>query len=183
MTSPKRKRLRFADRDYVAGGYAVTTCTFRRECCLSHITQGKVVLTAAGRKVLEAWETIPRHFPGVILDEFVIMPNHIHGILFLWPEAVATTVGAGQAGYAVICKSASRATRPPAQLPTIPLIMSLFKSDAAKAVNKMNITPGKSLWQRSFFEQVLGSEEAIRNVRRHIRSNPGGWEQDTHFVP
>ncbi|MDH5681100.1 MAG: transposase, partial [Spirochaetota bacterium] len=77
-----RKSIRLKDYDYSqAGFYFVTICTKNRECVFGEVVGGEVVLSHQGQIVEECWKAIPEHYPSVRLDEFVIIPNHVHGIL------------------------------------------------------------------------------------------------------
>jgi hypothetical protein len=79
---PSRKSIRLREFDYSSeGAYLVTICTYRRKCSLGEIRDGKGQLSRVGKIVQECWFTIPQHFPRVTIDEFVVMPNHTHGIL------------------------------------------------------------------------------------------------------
>src|SRR5438093_11027198 len=85
-----RRSIRLRDYDYTwAGMYFVTICTYERTCCLGAVVGGEAVLSDAGRIVERAWWHLPQRFPGVNVDAFVVMPNHVHGILVLRPAAPA----------------------------------------------------------------------------------------------
>ncbi|MDM8001041.1 MAG: transposase, partial [Dehalococcoidia bacterium] len=80
----KRHRLsiRLKEYDYAQpGAYFVTICTHQRECLFGHVVNGEMHLNEAGGIAQRCWENIPTHFPSVELDAFVIMPNHIHGVI------------------------------------------------------------------------------------------------------
>lgn len=90
----RRNSLRLKGYDYAqAGCYYVTLCIQQRACLLGEIVQGAMRLSEAGRMVQAVWDDLPRFYPGVEIDAFVIMPNHIHGILVL--TADPAPVGAG----------------------------------------------------------------------------------------
>ena len=72
-----------------SGGYYITICTWQKEFLLGEVTDGLVQLSDAGRIVLAAWGSLPERFPGVKLDVFVVMPNHVHGILWITDAPVA----------------------------------------------------------------------------------------------
>jgi len=79
-----RRSIRLRGYDYGRSGvYFVTICTNYRGPLLCHIVGSSVRLTAAGRRVSECWEELPIHFPYLVLDEFVVMPDHVHGILHI----------------------------------------------------------------------------------------------------
>ena len=79
---PRRRRLRLPEYDYAqAGAYFVTICTRGQACLFGKVNDGEMLLNVAGETVARCWDEIPRHFPHVELDAFVIMPNHVHGVL------------------------------------------------------------------------------------------------------
>jgi putative transposase len=84
MNDTHRKSMRLKEYDYTqVGGYFVTVVAFRRERIFGEIVEGRMILNPLGRIVQRCWEEIPGHFPQVTVDAFVVMPNHVHGILFL----------------------------------------------------------------------------------------------------
>ena len=101
MDNPKkchRRSIRLAGYDYrIAGAYFVTLCTQNRECLFGDIVGGEMMLNDAGRMVQGVWTELPHFYPGVDIDAFQIMPNHVHGIIILVGATPPTTpvVGAG----------------------------------------------------------------------------------------
>src|SRR5574344_842084 len=86
-----RRSIRLRGYDYSQSGlYFITICTNNRECLFGHIASGEMHLNDAGKIANECWSNIPNHFPNARLHQYIIMPNHIHGII----ELVETTVGA-----------------------------------------------------------------------------------------
>ncbi|MBI3659424.1 transposase, partial [Candidatus Acetothermia bacterium] len=86
-----RQSIRLRGYDYTQNGaYFVTACTWQKECIFGHIENGMMIPSELGNIVNEYWYQLPDHFPNVALDEFAIMPNHVHGIL-----AIVGPVGAG----------------------------------------------------------------------------------------
>ena len=172
-----RRSIRLKDYDYSQGGaYFVTILAKKRECVFGEIVNGEMHLSKIGQVAEECWEEIPRHFPDIDLDAYVIMPNHIHGIL------VIGDVGA---------RHASPLQNPPpppdtgtAARPTgvkrgsIGAIVGSFKSVATKRINELRRTPGEPVWQRNYFEHVIRSEESLNKIREYIFANPAQWETD-----
>src|SRR6056297_3244370 len=79
-----RRSIRLKEYDYSrAGAYFVTICTQNRECLFGGIVNGEMVSNDAGRMVQTVWDEIPLHYPGIEIDAFVVMPNHIHGIVVI----------------------------------------------------------------------------------------------------
>src|SRR3972149_5525612 len=79
-----RKSIRLPGYDYgQAAAYFVTICTQDRECMFGDVVEGQIALADPGRMGESVWRALPEHYPGVALDEFVVMPNHLHGIIIL----------------------------------------------------------------------------------------------------
>ena len=92
----RRRSIRFQGYDYSqAGAYFITICTQNRECMFGEIVDRKMVLNHAGNMIQTVWDEIPIHYAGIETDEFVVMPNHIHGIIIITRSVVVPTVGAG----------------------------------------------------------------------------------------
>jgi len=90
-----RQSIRLRDYDYSrAGAYFVTICAWQRECLFGEVVDGGIVLTPNGRIVLDVWGNLFHHYPHVELDQFVVMPNHVHGIIVLNDDIRTDVVGA-----------------------------------------------------------------------------------------
>jgi len=97
---PRRRRLRLPEYDYAqAGAYFVTICTRDHACLFGRVLEGKMQPNAAGEAAVRCWDEIPRHFPHVELDAFVVMPNHVHGVL-LFEDQAGDTGEPARAGHA-----------------------------------------------------------------------------------
>ncbi len=150
-----RRRLRLNGFDYSSpGGYFVTICTHRREQLFGQCLEGEVRLAPAGLAVFASWLEIPAH-SHVELDAFVVMPNHVHGILFL--------VRAGHA-------------------PPLQTMVGSFKSAAAREVNRVRGTPGATVWQRGYHDHIVRGEEDLERIREYIVTNPARWSSDPENV-
>ena len=149
-----RRSIRLPGYDYSQpGAYFVTICTYNRELSLQ-VEQVK----EAARSV---WNSLPARFPDVVLDEFVIMPNHIHGIIILAPTA-GTPLDTGAASSA----------------PTLGQIVRAFKSLSAIEANRILGWSERPFWQRNYYEHIIRDEGELNITRQYIRDNPLKWEQD-----
>ena len=157
---PIRKRIRLAPDSYKqASAYFVTVCTNEKQCLLSVVDGQSIELSNRGEIVRAAWLGLPNRFGGLALDEYIIMPNHLHGILCL--------VGAGLA-------RPSSATKPGNEL-SLPNIMRVFKSVSTVEMNRAFRMPGFVLWQRSYFDHIIRDAEDHVNHQRYILENPVRW--------
>lgn len=173
---PRRTSLRLRSYDYSSAGvYFVTIVTHRRAHLFGTVADGKMHLNDEGRSVEQAWNGIGKRFPSVEVDAYVVMPNHLHGLLRL---SGSDLVGAPLVG-------ARRApTRPTqSQPPTLGDIIGAYKSVSTRAyidgvrVNGWRPFPGR-LWQRNYFEHIVRDEASLERIREYIHANPGMWETD-----
>ena len=112
---------------------------------------------------------IPVNYPNVTLDKFVIMPNHVHGIIMILGND--ESVGA-------IHESPLRNTPLQRRKMTLRKIMGRFKMNTAKYINKLRNSPGVSVWQRNYWEHVIRDDNDLNRIREYIVNNPLQWEMD-----
>ena len=164
MTLPTRKNPRLKDYDYAnAGAYFVTICTHHKQAIFGQNKSGVVELSPYGEHVERAWREIPEHFPAVYLDEFVVMPNHVHGVVFIDGER-------------------ARHASPLQPGPKLGTVIGAFKSAAARLINQARATPGAPLWQRNYYEHVIRNEASLSEIREYIANNPLKWTLDEYYV-
>jgi len=140
----------------------VTICTNQKACIFGEIQYGALKPSSAGNIVRECWYELPAHYPGVHLDEFVVMPNHVHGIL-IFAEAVGTTLKSG-------------VVVPPSR--NVAEVVRGFKTFSARRINEMTGATGAPVWQRGYYEHIIRTAKGFAAVRQYIRDNPGAWERD-----
>jgi len=206
---PQRRSIRLKGYDYTQpGGYYVTICTFRKRCVLGQVVGEEVRLDPPGRIVEECWRAIPDHFPRVVLDEFVVMPNHLHGILILSNEdgtnvprdivahrdtalphpgpQVGITSGSAEAD-----PDSGTLWRPPTADPrreafgrpvrgSVPTIVRSLKSAVTKRVNKLQQRQGTAFWQDNYHEHVVRDRDDLDRIREYIILNPLRWADDDY---
>lgn len=168
----RRRSLRLPRFDYTRqGAYFVTLCTRNRACLFGEIVNGEMRLNDVGSVAHRMWEEIPTHFPQVETDVWVVMPNHVHGVIVVADSnvGVSRTVGATHA-------SPLR----PAGLPkrSLGAVVGSYKSAVSKHVNAMRGTPSVSVWQRNYYDHVIRNESALDRIRQYIADNPGRWAED-----
>ncbi len=163
MRTRGRRSVRLKGRDYATpGSYYVTICVHGRRCLLGTGRDGHVTLSAAGRAVDSVWLDLPRRHRHVGLDAYVIMPNHLHGILRLRP---------------VVENGATRLGDPLSE------IVRWFKAQSTRAyihgVHEMGWPRFEQrLWQRGYYEHVIRSEDDLVHARGYILRNPRRWMSD-----
>ena len=161
-----RRSIRLKNYDYTQkGAYFVTICTRNKQCIFGDIEKGKIKLNSLGKIAHDCWTEIPLHFPHIKLDVFVIMPNHIHGIL--WIEREIYTAYEKREYGKMIAGS-------------IPCVIRSYKSSVTKNINQLCNQKGmSSVWQRNFYEYINRSEESLEVIRKYIIENPLKWEHDS----
>jgi REP element-mobilizing transposase RayT len=160
MNMQRRRSIRLQTYDYTrAGAYFITVCTARRECLFGQIRDGAMFSNAAGECVARAWNALPQRYQCVALDAFVVMPNHIHGVIRLGDSADASAPG-------------------PQVSRSLGDIVRAFKSLSAVAVNRVIGRQGRPLWQRNYYERIIRDDEEWNRVREYIARNPTRWDDD-----
>jgi REP element-mobilizing transposase RayT len=170
--------------------YFVTVCAARRGLRFGWISDGTVVENAYASIVRECWLDLPNHYPHVSLDAFVVMPDHIHGIVVL-RDAFGAGLDEARAGLDDVRAGLDdvRAGFKPA--PTggdafsdvgvrhgLPEIVRALKTYSARGINALRGTPGASVWQRGYYDRIVRNERELNLTRKYIASNPRNWRKD-----
>jgi putative transposase len=149
---PRRQSLRLPAYDYSqAGAYFITVCPQNRFMLFGEVIDSDVRLNEMGMIVQQTWDDLPRHYHRIDLDAFVVMPNHVHGIIILADQS--------ERRYG------------------IPEILRGFKTFSARRVNERAGKRGV-LWQRGYYERVIRNERALDRIRAYIANNPAQWADD-----
>ena len=168
----ERKPMRLHTYDYsMPGAYFVTACT-RNRVFLFESPEAKLAFESAWHSVLDI-------FGKIELDEFVVMPNHIHGIVWItgegshrWHRGTWKNDNFGPDG------------RPPVSTLEIPKyetlshIIGAFKTTGATRINKLRGQIGMAVWQKSFYDRIIRNERELERIQEYIRNNPMKWEED-----
>lgn len=158
MHLPNRRSIRLKGYDYRDGGmYFVTICTRNMECVFGDIRNGIMGLNDIGCVVADCWQQIPTHFPSIELDSWIIMPNHIHGLIYIEDHFIRTNDAC--TGDACVA-------------PTLGTIIGSFKSAASKRIHHIN---PDFAWLRNYYEHISRSPDETARIRRYILNNPARW--------
>jgi putative transposase len=181
-----RRSIRLRGYDYSqVGAYFVTICTKDRECLFGEIVNGDVRMNAWGDIVRTCWDDMPRHFRDVQLDAFVVMPNHVHGILVCMRADGPTPGRHGIVGAQHAAPLRQRGA--PTNDRLIPFnvvpgslgaMMRSFKSAVTKRMNILRAAPGVPVWQRNYYERVIRDADEMNRIREYIATNPAHWAED-----
>lgn len=161
-----RRSIRLPEYDYhTPGVYFLTLVAVNRECLFGKMEGGTVVISPLGNIVAECWQWIGQQYPYVELDEWVIMPNYFHAILW---------INEFQQGEPP--PGASR--RAPTKIKSSGSLIGAFKTVSTRKINTFRSTPGLTVWQRNYYEHIIRSEQSLGNIRAYIFSNPDCWNED-----
>ncbi len=174
-----RKSIRLKGYDYSSNGaYFITICVKDRVSIFGEIVNGKMNLNGYGKIVLEEWLKTEEIRENVIMDEFIIMPNHFHGIIFIEDSGRGDPVGSPI--FSDNEKRASHRLAPTESKTLKPnslgAILGQFKSISTKKINKLNQIYFQ--WQRNYYEHIIRNEKALNNIRKYIIENPLKWQLD-----
>ena len=170
---PQRRSLRLRGYDYSQpGAYFITICVEQQKCLFGEIIKGKMQLNVTGEIVAEWWNCIPQHFPSVKTEDFVIMPNHIHGIIS-WNIDVGT--GSPRPQNTLIVGTVSHRHK---DSPSLGTIVGYFKYQSTKYINELDNTPGRRIWQSRYHDHVIRDDIDFGRLREYIQNNPKQWELD-----
>lgn len=165
MVYKRKKQYRYKGYDYSQNGYYfVTICTKDREMFFGDIENSKMELSEIGLVVKKFWQEIPERFPVASLDECVLMPNHLHGIIVInnrrnVPRHVPT-----RQGVQPLVKN------------SLSSIINHFKGNVKRYCNKNNLEYFS--WQSRFHDRIIRDEEELNRIREYVRNNPSRWELD-----
>ena len=162
-----RRSIRLPEYDYGQEGvYYVTICARDRKCIFGQIQNGQIHLNERGLIVNSSWEKLPEYYCGLILDSFVVMPNHVHFIIIIADDVVPC--GRGEI-TSPLRDSAKH---------TLGQVLAFYKYQTTKAINLLNNTPGRKIWQRNYFEHIIRNERSYNEIKRYIIENPRYWAAD-----
>jgi REP element-mobilizing transposase RayT len=144
-----RHSTRLRDYDYSQGGaYFVTIVTHDRACVFGQIAEGEMQLSLAGQMTAQCWLELPERFPSVELDEYVVMPNHVHGIIRI-TDGNAVDLGE---------------------------IVRTFKAVTSRNVRLSGLSTFG--WQRNYHDHIVRNEDDLNSIREYIVYNPARWAED-----
>lgn len=171
MTHDKisRRPTRLAGHDYAADAqYVVTIGTQNRAQVFGTIDRGRISLSAAGDMIERWWIALPERFLGVRLDAYVVMPNHLHGIVAI-RHSEDPPQSAGTA-----------AARTHSLTEVIGWFKTMSTNEYIRRVHDAGWEPfDKRLWQRSFYDTIIRSDQHLERARAYIDANPSNWHEDT----
>ena len=170
-----RRSIRLKGFDYTsAGAYFVTLVAYQRNTLFGEILNGQIQLSNFGKVADECWRDIPDHFSNVELGTYVVMPNHLHGILVVNNndvDADASTFTRRGTIYRAPTEQFQKPVRG-----SIPTIVRTYKAAVTRRIGREYNRTG--IWQRNYYEHVIRNEQEWDRIHRYIESNPSQWNED-----
>lgn len=157
-----------------AGAYFVTLCTKNRECHFGEVEDEAMHLNAFGQRAAQCWNAIPEHFPFVTLGAWVIMPNHVHGIIIINPAVETQDVSGKKETQDVASLRATQNTFGP-QSGNLASVVRGFKIGVTKSAKELN---ENFSWQPRFHDHIIRNHKSFNRIVEYIENNPKNWTQD-----
>lgn len=164
-----RRSIRLPGYDYSqAGAYFITLVTHERACLFGEIVDGEVRLSDFGLVADECWRLIPEHFPAVELGAYVVMPNHVHGIIILHDRNRRGTPWRAPTHIEKFGKPVSG---------SLATIVRQYKSSVTRIISQ-RYGGVSNIWQRNYYEHIIRSDDEHARIHLYIESNPAKWKDD-----
>ena len=174
------------------GAYFITIVTHNRQCLFGNIVDGEMMWNEFGELVKNEWLKTGIIRPNIVIDAFVVMPNHLHGILIITGnddgrgfrggggrdtlQRVSTTKSDMESDTGMGTKTIEQFGKPTKN--SIPTIVRLFKSTTTKQINQLRQTPMRPLWQHNYHEHIIRDNNELTRIRQYIINNPKRWKED-----
>jgi putative transposase len=150
---PVRKSLRLQNYDYAqVGGYFVTICSYQRKDIFGFVNSGTMNFNNIGQIVIDTWKQLSHRFPMITLDQFCLLPNHFHGIIFI-----------------------NTSIDPPRKV-SLSRIIQCFKSLTTIEIHRSIRTVNYFIWQRGYIDRIIRNDKELNHIREYIVNNPTQWD-------
>lgn len=171
------------------GKYFITICTCENEHFFGKISNEEMFLNEIGELADKYWHEIPHHFPYIQLDEFVVMPNHMHGIVVIDDPYGGCTNKNDREDFNVQTRQCLVSNQTHQNLPgqkrfqnqgrnTISSIIGSYKSIVTRNAHKIN---PKFAWHPRFYDHIIKDQKSLQRIRNYIKFNPKNWKEDKYF--
>jgi putative transposase len=173
-----RHSIRLSGYDYTQpGAYFLTICTYQRVHLFGEIKEGRMFSNAVGEIAEEEWRRSAQLRRNLRLDEFILMPNHLHGVV--WLIIPDNPVAANGVRPDCIRHPKERLVAPVSG--SLGAFVAGFKAAVTRRVNQQRLAAATTpVWQRNYYEHIVRRAESLNAIRSYIRENPHHWERDTH---
>ncbi len=171
----RRRSIRLGGYDYSqAGEYFLTLCTQKMRCLFGEVKNGEMHLNRIGQIVVSEWRKTAHLRPGIDLGDFVVMPNHLHGLVVITRSPQKKTLAVPVDRRAHVSAPLRRYSQ------ELGSIIAGFKSATTSRMNQQRRTPGSPVWQRNYYEHIIQDQEDSARTRHYISTNPIFWDLDQY---
>ncbi len=163
---PNRRSIRLKEYDYrQTGYYYITICSYKRRCIFGNIKDEKISLSSIGNIVKTTWEQTTKHFHFAMLNEFVVMSNHFHAIIYIEKQQPNLHLN----------------KQPSTKLPpqSLATIIRSFKSAATRQSRSTQQQKELNIWQKNYYEHIVRNETDLNQIQQYILNNPLKWHLDS----
>ena len=175
----RRRSIRLKEYDYsTPWWYYITLCTYERINLYGKVINGKMILNESGKIVEEEWLKTKEIRTNVDLDYYVIMPNHLHGIIIINGRGELNSPEEDNTGRIQYAPTNIKIKSPSQSLGAI---VRGFKSAVTKRLRGLSVNPGLKVWQRNYYEHIIRNDLDLHNIQQYIELNPLKWELDEYY--
>lgn len=180
-TRPDRQTPRLRGFDYrTAGYYSVTICTRELLHEFGHIQQATMILNEAGRLAQMELQKLPERIPGISIDQFVIMPNHVHCIILIATTTnIVNSPDRFRAHMQTLLETRIPSLREPYQPPKLGEIIRSYKAATTHSIRQAY--QPYFAWHASYYDTILTNDSDLCRLRRYIQENPANWDKDKFY--
>ncbi|GAA4435760.1 hypothetical protein GCM10023188_28020 [Pontibacter saemangeumensis] len=158
MIRPDRKLNRLGGHDYSKEGlYFITSCVFEKACVFGEVKNYEMLLNDYGKIAQRQWDWLAEQYPYLILHAFVVMPNHVHGIIEINQENITAD----------------------SKVKSLSALIGVYKTTTSKQIRQHGLL--SFTWQRSFHDHIIRHERAYRHIMQYIQNNPAIWQEDVYY--
>lgn len=169
--SPRLQGYNYADE----GAYFVTIATMKRQHLFGKVVDSEMRLSALGKVVQARWVAIPDHHAHVALDAFVVMPNHVHGIVIITKSTIGTKPTSSASNTNNINSDNAGV------VPTLGTVIGSYKSSVTRVARQEGIIDS-SPWQTRYHDHIIRDERGLNTIRAYVATNPSRWQADSLFT-
>ena len=177
----RTQSIRFGGYDYSAEGfYFVTVCAKGRICCFGDVRNGELNLNEVGKEAQKEWLRTGEIRRNVLLDEFIVMPDHVHGIICIQYQIKSSDSASEETHCSASLRRPDNAHQNKfgPQSNNLSSIIRGFKSAATKTIH-LKFPAAHFAWQSGFYDRIIRNEAELNKIREYVINNPAKWAERT----
>ena len=180
IQNKKRRSIRLKGHDYSSSGfYFITICTWKHLHLFGEIQNGRMMIDRYGKNAEKEWFRTVEIRKNIKLHEFVVMPNHLHGIIEIVSHRNVDCRGTAHCAQIKRTPQKEQFGKPSSN--TIPSIIRSYKGAVTRQIRELENNTGLNVWQRNYYEHIIRNEESYLKISEYILANPLKWRLDKYF--